>query len=94
MTRIPAFLLGATVGFAALAASAFAEPAKPECLAGAKPGGGFDLTCRLAANALLATKQISTPMAVTYMEGGVGAIAFNHVIAKRSKDGDLITAVS
>jgi putative tricarboxylic transport membrane protein len=94
MKRIPAFLLGATVGFAALAASAFAEPAKPECLAGAKPGGGFDLTCRLAANALLATKQIGTPMAVTYMEGGVGAIAFNHVIAKRPKDGDLITAAS
>lgn len=94
MTRIPAFLLGTTIGFAALAASALAEPAKPECLAGAKPGGGFDLTCRLAANALLATKQISTPMAVTYMEGGVGAVAFNHVIAKRAKDGDLITAVS
>lgn len=94
MTRISAFLLGAAAGFAALAATAFAEPAKPECLAGAKPGGGFDLTCRLAANALLATKQISKPMAVTYMEGGVGAVAFNHVIAKRSKDGDLITAVS
>ncbi|MBZ9798316.1 Bug family tripartite tricarboxylate transporter substrate binding protein [Mesorhizobium sp. ES1-4] len=74
--------------------TALAQPAKPECLAGAKPGGGFDLTCRLAANALLATKQISQPMAVTYMEGGVGAVAYNHVIAKRAKDGNLITAAS
>ncbi|MDI6835798.1 MAG: tripartite tricarboxylate transporter substrate-binding protein, partial [Rhizobiaceae bacterium] len=62
--------------------------------AGAKPGGGFDLTCRLAANALLETKQISTPMAVTYMEGGVGAVAYNHVIGKRGSDGNLITAAS
>lgn len=74
--------------------SAQAEPTKPECLAGAKPGGGFDLTCRLAANALLETKMISKPMAVTYMEGGVGAVAYNHVIGKRGSDGNLITAAS
>lgn len=87
-------LLGAAVAAFAFTASAGAEPAKPECLAGAKPGGGFDLTCRLAADALLKTKQISTPMAVTYMEGGVGAVAYNHVISKRPKDGSLITAAS
>lgn len=88
------FFLGAAVAAFSFAASVQAEPAKPECLAGAKPGGGFDLTCRLAANALLETKQISTPMAVTYMEGGVGAVAYNHVIAKRGKDGSVITAAS
>jgi putative tricarboxylic transport membrane protein len=87
-------ILGAAVAAFAFAASANAEPAKPECLAGAKPGGGFDLTCRLAADALLKTKQIAAPMAVTYMEGGVGAVAYNHVISKRSKDGSLITAAS
>ncbi|RWK41154.1 tripartite tricarboxylate transporter substrate-binding protein [Mesorhizobium sp.] len=87
-------MFGATVAALAITASASAEPAKPECLAGAKPGGGFDLTCRLAANALLETKQISQPMTVTYMEGGVGAVAYNHVIGKRGKDGTLITAAS
>lgn len=75
-------------------ASAQAEPSKPECLAGAKPGGGFDLTCRLAANALLATKTINKPMAVTYMEGGVGAVAYNHVIGKRAADNNMIAAAS
>lgn len=87
-------LCGAALAALAMAASAHAEPTKPECLAGAKPGGGFDLTCRLAANALLETKQISKPMAVTYMEGGVGAVAYNHVIGKRGSDRNLITAAS
>lgn len=95
MTRIfTKTLSGAALIVMAMTAVAAAEPPKPECLAGAKPGGGFDLTCRLAANALLETKQISKPMAVTYMEGGVGAVAYNHVIGKRSKDGNLITAAS
>ena len=87
-------LAGAALATMAMTAVAVAEPAKPECLAGAKPGGGFDLTCRLAANSLLETKEISQPMTVTYMEGGVGAVAYNHVIGKRGKDGNLITAAS
>ncbi|MBP1852409.1 Bug family tripartite tricarboxylate transporter substrate binding protein [Rhizobium halophytocola] len=87
-------LAGAAFAVFAVAAAAQAEPTKPECIAGAKPGGGFDLTCRLAANGLLAAKQIKEPMAVTYMEGGVGAVAYNHVIAKRAKDGNVITAAS
>ncbi len=76
------------------ATAALAAPEKTECIAGAKPGGGFDLTCRLAANSLLATKAIDKPMQVTYMEGGVGAVAYNHVIGKRADDPTLITAAS
>lgn len=71
-----------------------AVPEKTECLVGAKPGGGFDLTCRLAANALLAAKLIDRPMQVTYMEGGVGAVVYNHVIGTRPGDAGLIVAVS
>lgn len=83
-------------GFAAslLAGAASAAPEKTECLAGAKPGGGFDVTCRLAANALLAAKLIDKPMTVTYMEGGVGAIAYTHVVGKRPNDPGLIVAAS
>lgn len=94
MKRSVIGLLAIAGAFAAVTLPAQAEPAKPECLAGAKPGGGFDLTCRLAANSMLETKIISKPMAVTYMEGGVGAIAYNHVIGKRNTDGNLITAAS
>ncbi len=84
----------ALLAFVMANGTAMAEPGKPECLAGAKPGGGFDLTCRLAANSLLASKIIGAPMQVTYMEGGVGAVAYNHVIGKRGADGNLITAAS
>lgn len=88
-----AAILGGALSLA-LASGAVAAPEKTECLAGAKPGGGFDLTCRLAANALLETKLIDRPMEVIYMPGGVGAVAYNHVIAKRATDGGLITAAS
>jgi hypothetical protein len=40
-----------------------AEPLKPVCVVPAKPGGGFDLTCRIAAAALEGT--LKTPMQVT-----------------------------
>ncbi|HEX5697025.1 MAG TPA: tripartite tricarboxylate transporter substrate binding protein, partial [Rhodoferax sp.] len=43
---------------------------KTECIAAAKPGGGFDLTCKLAQSALLAGKYITDPMRITYMPGG------------------------
>lgn len=82
------------LAFAGLATSAMAQPAKTECIAGAKPGGGFDLTCRLAGNSLLAAKLIKDPMTVTYMEGGVGAIAYNHIIGTRPADGGAIVAAS
>ncbi len=65
-----------------------------ECIAPAKPGGGYDLTCRLAANGLLAAELIDEPMLVTYMPGGIGAVAYNHVNGVRSDDEDLIVAAS
>lgn len=79
---------------AAPAEETLAAPEKTECLVGAKPGGGFDVTCRLAANALLAAKLIDRPMTVSYMEGGVGVIAYNHVVGKRSSDPGLLVAAS
>ncbi|MAM72199.1 Bug family tripartite tricarboxylate transporter substrate binding protein [Tistrella mobilis] len=86
--------LGLAITTTTLAPPAMAAPDRPECLAGAKPGGGFDLTCRLIANAMLQTKLISQPMIVTYMEGGVGAVAYNHVIGKRATDANLVSAAS
>lgn len=90
--RINIFI--ATVIVAVSTGNSLAQPAKTECLAGAKPGGGFDLTCRLAGNALHAAKLIKDPMGVTYMEGGVGAIAYNHVVGTRPGDAGLVVAAS
>ncbi|MGQ0708933.1 MAG: Bug family tripartite tricarboxylate transporter substrate binding protein [Rhodoferax sp.] len=81
---------------AALAASlAQAGPfEKTECIAPAKPGGGFDLTCKIAQNALQEGKYISDPMRVSYMPGGIGAVAYNAVVAQRPAEANTIVAFS
>jgi putative tricarboxylic transport membrane protein len=67
---------------------------KTECIAPAKPGGGFDLTCKLAQSALADAKAISEPMRVTYMPGGIGAVAYNAVVAQRPDAANTIVAFS
>lgn len=76
------------------ATAAFAEPPRPECIAPAKPGGGFDLTCKLAQSALMDTKQLGNPMRVVYMPGGIGAVAYNTIVAQRPADENAIVAFS
>lgn len=67
---------------------------KSECIAAAKPGGGFDLTCKLAQTALQEAQLIKDPMRVTYMPGGIGAVAYNAVIAQRPAEPNTIVAFS
>lgn len=78
----------------AYASSSFAVPDKPECIAGAKPGGGFDLTCKLAQQGMQDAKMLASPMRITYMPGGVGAVAMNAVVGQRPADGNAIVAYS
>lgn len=70
------------------------EPKKPTCIAPAKPGGGFDLTCRLISNTLQQTHLIKKPMLVSFMPGGVGAVAMNYVLGNRPEDPNSIIAAS
>ena len=81
-------------GALALSSQLLAEPKRPECIAPAKPGGGFDLTCKLAQSGLKDNGLLKAPMRVTYMPGGVGAVAYNAVVAQRPKDAGTITAFS
>lgn len=67
---------------------------KPECIAPAKPGGGFDLTCKLAQSALMDGKLIKDPMRITYMPGGIGAVAYNAIVAQRPAEENTIVAFS
>ena len=78
---------------AALALSGFAGP-KPECIAPAAPGGGWDFTCRVVGRLLQELKIVDQPIQVTNMPGAIGAVAFAHVAENRSKDGNLIVATS
>lgn len=77
-----------------ISAQLWAEPKRPECLAPAKPGGGFDITCKLAQNGLRDAGLLKAPMRVTYMPGGIGAVAYNAVVAQRASDSNTITAWS
>lgn len=65
---------------------------KPECVAPAKPGGGFDLTCRIAQAAL--KDSFGTPLQVTFMPGGIGAVAINVFNTTRTDDPNAIVAFS
>ena len=67
---------------------------KTECIAPAKPGGGFDLTCKLAQSALSDGKYIASPMRVSYMPGGIGAVAYNAIVAQRPAEANTIVAFS
>jgi len=90
---MPARILAA-LALATAAAFAHAATDKPECIAGAKPGGGFDLTCKLAQQALQDEKLIASPMRITYMPGGVGAVAMNAIVGQRPADGNALVAYS
>lgn len=76
-----------------VAGSAFAgKIEKPECIAPAKPGGGFDLTCRVAQLAL--KDKLPGLMQVTFMPGGIGAVAINMFNTTRTDDANAIVAFS
>jgi putative tricarboxylic transport membrane protein len=76
-----------------LAGSAFGyEIEKPECIAPAKPGGGFDLTCRVAMLGL--KSELPELMQVTFMPGGIGAVAINLFNSTRTDDPNAIVAFS
>lgn len=82
------------ISAALVTGNAYAQSGGTECIAPAKPGGGYDLTCRLAANGLQDTHLIDRPMMVSYMPGGIGAVAYNHVNGVRNDDPNLIVAAS
>ena len=71
--------LAKALRLALAAASLVAMPAaaadKSECIAPAKPGGGFDLTCKLAQSGLKDSGLLEAPMRVTYMPGGASLLA-------------------
>jgi len=86
------FALSAVAAFTSHAALAAID--KPECIVGAKPGGGFDLTCKLAQQSMQELKLLKEPMRATYMPGGIGAVAMNTVVAQRAADPNVIVAFS
>src|SRR5210317_204104 len=76
-----------TVGVASAASAA-------ECIAPANPGGGWDFTCRQIGKIMYDIGAVDKPVQVTNMAGAGGGLAYNHVVAERNDDADLIVAAS
>ena len=64
-----------------------------ECLIPSKPGGGMDLTCKLAQKALHA--QPGAPeLTLSYLPGGVGAVAWHSVVSQRRSEANTLVTFS
>ncbi|RQO62867.1 tricarboxylic transporter [Variovorax sp. KBW07] len=53
--------------------------AAADCVIPAKAGGGFDLTCALARDALQAVRPTRPPLGQRFLPGGIGAVAFDRI---------------
>jgi putative tricarboxylic transport membrane protein len=83
----------ATLAFGAM--GAVAGPLdKPQCIAPAKPGGGFDVTCRLVQKMLGEANVGAGPVDVSFMPGGIGAVAYNVIVAQRPAEEGTLVAFS
>lgn len=70
------------------------HPKRAECIAPAKPGGGFDMTCKLIQSGFKETKVLTDPIRVTYMPGGVGAVAYNKIVGNDPANDNAVVAFS
>jgi putative tricarboxylic transport membrane protein len=93
MTRtVRLFLLAALL---AAGGAAAAPPGAAECIAPAKPGGGFDLTCQLVRDMLrLPLPEPVASVQVKYLPGGIGAVAFDRAVVQQWSDPRVFVAFS
>jgi len=77
-----------------LAAAAIpAIAADAECVVPSKPGGAMDITCKLAQKALQA-KPNAPKLKLSYMPGGIGAVAWHTMESQRRAEPDTLVAFS
>lgn len=79
---------------AVMAVSATSVASAAECIAPANPGGGWDFTCRQIGKIMFDIGAVDQPIQVTNMAGAGGGLAYNHVVAERNDDAELIVAAS
>lgn len=71
-----------------------ALPARVQCIAPAKPGGGFDLTCRLLRDLLRQHPERPVEVEIKYLPGGIGALAFDRAVRQHWSDPATFVAFS
>ena len=62
------------IGGVQTAHAAQAETPQPRCIAPARPGGGYDLTCRIAKLGLDEARALPARLQIDYRPGGIGAV--------------------
>jgi putative tricarboxylic transport membrane protein len=78
---------------ALLLAVGVAQAGDAECIVPSKPGGAMDLTCKLAQKALQG-KGAAAPMRLSYLPGGIGAVAWHTLVSQRASEADTLVAFS
>jgi putative tricarboxylic transport membrane protein len=78
------------LGAALLLAAGVARAGDAECIVPSKPGGAMDLTCKLAQKALHG----KAPMRLSYLPGGIGAVAWHTLVSQRASEADTLVAFS
>jgi putative tricarboxylic transport membrane protein len=86
-------LLRSLFAAALVAAAIPALAAEAECVVPSKPGGAMDLTCKLAQKALQA-KPDAPRLKLSYMPGGIGAVAWHTLVSQRRAEPDTLVAFS
>ncbi len=66
----------------------------PECIVPAKVGGGFDLTCKLVERLVAHKPGRGKPLAIRYLPGGIGAVAFDRMVTGQLPNPNALVAFS
>jgi len=64
-----------------------------ECIVPAKPGGGMDGACKMIRKALPLSAE-DTPVKISYLPGGIGAVAWSSVVSQRRGGADTLVTFS
>jgi putative tricarboxylic transport membrane protein len=75
-----------------------AQAAGLECIVPSKPGGAMDLTCKLAQKGLAGLRDTPDPppsdMHISYLPGGIGAVAWHSLVQRRRTEPNTLVAFS
>ena len=81
-----------------LCCSLASQAAGLECVVPSKPGGGMDLTCKLALKGLKSMQAQHTPppsdMHISYLPGGIGAVAWHSLVSQRRAEPNTLVVFS
>jgi putative tricarboxylic transport membrane protein len=92
LAMLAAAVIALTLG--AMPGHVSAGAGRPECIAPARAGGAFELTCEALRRGLLEGKHLTEQMTISYMPGGVGAVAYGAIVSQRPGEANTLVAFS